>query len=347
MSEMNPIVIIQMLMQYQNYTSGQRIFKFTKNNTLRIHKESEDEMRRRKSFVSEDIRKAAQDCLRNSLKETIHGRVGTVYIDPAMKKIAVPIQMSTSQSGFGILPTGSRVYIPEGKIVRAFTYWEKVNDIDLSCFGLSVDGKKKEFSWRNMWYNQNAAISFSGDQTSGYNGGSEYFDINLKLIRDLYPDFRYVVFCDNIFSGCGAIHFKDCFAKAGFMVRDEMTTSRDKIFDPKAVQTSFMLNTDSSFSYMFAIDLDTREMVWLNLSRDGDNAIAGNDKTMSMILDYMTITDVFNVYDLFDFMCEKHVKLADHPSIIVSDSVLEDTIDKEKQLIIHSWDIERMMAYLG
>ena len=128
-----------------------------------------------------------------------------VYLEDGMKDIAMPLDMATANGGVGCLPTGSRIAIPNGAIVRAFTYWEKVNDVDLSCWLVDKDFNNiKEFNW-SEWndirnyrhYHTNwdlNAVNFSGDQTSGYNGGSEYFDErrrarNVKFeLRSIEPE---------------------------------------------------------------------------------------------------------------------------------------------------------------
>ena len=338
MGKMNPIVLIQMLMQYHNYKADTRVFKFTRNGRLKLHRETDEELSSRKSVLSPEVRKVAENTLKEQLSETLKGRAGKVYVDPAMRTIAVPLQMSVSETGFDVLPAGSRVKIPNGKKIRAFTYWEKVNDIDLSCFGLTEDGEQMEFSWRNMYGRQDDDITFSGDQTSGYNGGSEYFDISLDLLKANHPDFRYVVFCDNVYTS--GVHFKDCFCKAGFMVRDEKDTG--EVYEPKTVKTSFRITSDSSFNYMFAIDLNTREMVWLNMIREGDRAVAGTER-MDFLLNYLTMTEVFNVYDLFRF-CGEPVCL-DEAEIVVSDYNFGEEHLKDKE-IIRSYDIEKILKYL-
>ena len=45
---------------------------------------------------------------------------------------------------------------------------------------------KMQFSWRTMSERQSSAITFSGDQTSGYYGESEYFDID--KLKELFSD---------------------------------------------------------------------------------------------------------------------------------------------------------------
>ena len=344
MGKMNPIVLLQMLMQYHNYSAGSRVFKFTRNNRLRMHRETQEEASKRKSVLSPGTRNMAETAIKAQLMETLKGRAGKVYVDPAMKRIAVPLQMSASQTGFDVLPSGSRVKIPDGKIIRTFTYWEMVNDIDLSCFGLTEDGRQQEFSWRNMYQNQGSDITFSGDETSGYNGGSEYFDINIDLFKARHPSFRYVVFCDNVFTGHGTTHFDDCFCKAGFMMRDEIGSG--EIYEPKTVKTSFRVNGDTSFNYMFAIDLYTREMVWLNIIREGNHAIAGEEK-MDFLLNYLTVTEVFNVYDLFK-ACGTPAHDVIEADVIVTDYHFDGTIAegiKGKELI-RSYEFEKILKYI-
>ena len=355
MSKLNPIIMIQMLMQYYNYSKGdRRTFRFTKNGTMRIHQETIDEMHRRKSILSLSDRMIASNAIRKALKESLKGKIGTVYIQEKMKNIALPLQMSTSESGYGVLTTGSRIDIPKGRFIRAFTYWEKVNDIDLSCFAITKDGKQREFSWRNMYANNGDDICFSGDETSGYYGGSEYFDINIELFRVKHPEFKYLIFCDNIYTGGGSIHFKDCLATGGFMIREKMepnTRGRSyngikklEIFDPKTVETSFKLHSDSSFCYMFGIDLEARQMVWIDVTREGNYAIAGETK-MDWLLNYMASTKVYNLYDFFTDMASEITNDMSKADIIVTDEMNECTKNGAKT-IVHSWDTEKIFEYL-
>ena len=357
MSGVNPVVLIQILMRLHDRNPigvRPRYFTFTKNNRMVVHKETPEETLRRKSILSSDKAKMAEETIRNQLKASLSGRLGKkVWIDPRMKKVAVPIDMSTGETGFGVLPTGSRIDIPEGKFIRAFTYWERVNDIDLSCFALSEDGKQEEFSWRNMVSKMGADICYSGDQTSGYHGGSEYFDINVELFKQNHPGFRYIVFCDNVYSN---INFSQCDCTAGFMIREEYDIpvwkgERDtnlrkigSLFDPKTVSTSFKVNAESTFAYLFAIDLDRREMVWLNIARKDNVTVAGKTR-MEVLLRYLTVTDVFNVWDLYSWSGEETEDPLD-ADILVTDSLsmVDPSVSTKK--VVHSWDFEEMLELL-
>ena len=127
---------------------------------------------------------------------------------------------------------------------------------------------------------QSDAITYSGDETSGYNGGSEYFDINLPEFKARYPEYRYLIFCDNVFSG---VNFNKCFCKAGYMLRDEDDSG--EIYEPKTVESAFLVDCESTFAYLFGIDLLKNEFIWLNLARNSNAQVAGNTP-LAFLLDY-------------------------------------------------------------
>lgn len=338
----NPVILIQLLEQFYNSAeSNPRVFKFTKNNTLRIHKETDEETRSRKSVLPDSFRQIAEKTVRNRLIEVLHGRLGRIWIEDIdrVKGLALNLRGSVGEGGYGTYPSGTRIPLPNGKKVRAFTYWEKVDDIDLSCFGLCEDGSQMEFSWRNMYHRQNDAVTFSGDQTQGYYGGSEFFDIDLNEFMDRYPTVDYIVFCDNIFSNSGRTHFKNVEARAGFMSRDVQDSG--EIFEPKTVETSFRLTADGSFCYMFAIDLRTREIVWLNMQTNGNHAIAG-ESDMKFLRDVLETTNVFSVYDLLE-MSGTIVDDLSKADMIIANGFAYDTSNKE---VIHLWDDDKFLGIL-
>ena len=181
----SPILSIQMLLQYRGYTTGQRVFRFVRFSRVAKHTETAAEQERRRSVISPEICSLVTDYLRENLRKTLSAnRIGKVYLDEGMTKIALPLQEASSSSGIGVLPKGTRLPMPAGDKLRCFTYWERADDIDLSCFGILENGASIEFSWRTAWDTTGTdAIAFSGDITSGFNGGSEYFDIDPEVFR--------------------------------------------------------------------------------------------------------------------------------------------------------------------
>ena len=281
----NIIVMMQLLASYiTNDGASPRTFTFIKNGKLKWHKETNEEIERRKSYISETTRAYVISILEKKLKEIYNNKLGKVYLDPDLENYALPINMSVNNSGVGVLPSGSRVKIGKTNL-RLFTYWEKVNDIDLSCFLINKDNSVKEISWRTFGFQDpSSGIVFSGDQTSGYHGGSEFFDIEFSKVKKNYPKAKYIVFCDNIYTH--GVTFDQCVCKAGYMLREDLDAGQ--VYGPSTVRTAFMINTPSSMCYLFAIDMDTLELVWLNLKRDSNYAIAGND-SISTVFKYIEI----------------------------------------------------------
>ncbi len=335
----NTILLLQLLRDYtREQDISPRTFKFTKHNRLRIHAETEAETGNRKSWVSEDIRQMVYDALRQNLEQILRDQLGKVYVDPAMEKIALPLQETTSSGGYGVLPRGSRIPVVCGKKIRCFTYWEKVNDIDLSVIGLTGDNRQIEFSWRSMWGRQSAAVTFSGDQTRGYDGGSEFFDVDIEEFRKEYPHVQYLVFCNNVYSGTP---FSSCVCRVGYMDRDILDSG--EIFEPKTVATSFAITGESTFAYLFGLDLETRELVWLNICRDSSSRIAGTT-SLAFLKEYFQETELFNVADLFRMLASQVVENPAEAEIIVSDQSFPDVENAEQ---IHSYDFTRILALIN
>ena len=335
----NAIILIQLIMQYANYVADTgRAFKFTRYNKLKVHKETATEQAKRKSVLSPERVDVLSAVMRESLKKLLAGKVGKVYVSPDMYNIALPLQENTSNGGYGVLPKGSRIHIEEGKKIRAFTYWEKVNDIDLSVIGITEDGCQREFSWRTMYNQQSRELAFSGDQTSGYNGGSEYFDVDVALFKKNHPEIKYMVFCNNVYSGT---YFSGCLCKAGYMLRD--TKDSGEVFEPKTVKSSFIINCDSTFAYLFGIDLEKNDFVWLNASRNS-NAIVAGATPLSFLIDYFKTTSILNVGMLFEMLANEIVESPEDADVIVSDEELEV---REGVEVVRSCDFEKVTALIN
>ena len=341
MDSTNGVVLMQLLMEYAAYDAddSRRTFKFTRHNKLAVHEETDVEMKARKSMISEKTAELLCVAIKNNLRKIYAGKLGKVYIDGSMKNIALPMQEAASSSGYGILPKGSRIHIEDGKKVRAFTYWEKVNDIDLSVIGICADGSQDEFSWRSMWGKQSDAITYSGDETSGYHGGSEYFYVDIKKFKEEHPNVKYLVFCDNVYTS--GVTFDKCICKAGYMLRDVKDSGQ--VYEPKTVKTSFAIDGNSRFAYLFAIDLNANDFIWLNVARDSYEAIAGTT-SFEFITKYFDMTSVMNVHELFSMMASEIVDDVTDAEVIVSDKATDVVRDVE---VIRSFDTEKILALMN
>ena len=331
LEETNPLAIIQLQNMYRTYNEGERMFTYVKNGRVHTHREEY-----RKTVLPKEVRDKAVSALEMKLKASLAGKVGKVYIAPGMEKIAVPINMSSGESGFGIMPTGSRITLPEGKKIRAFTYWEKVNDIDISCFGFNADGSRVEFSWRTMGrgYSMNdMAVTFSGDETSGFNGGSEYFDIDIDAVKAEYPKMKYMVFCNNVYSGKD---FSEVVCRAGWMSRDILDSG--EIYEPKTVRSAYTINAKSTFCYLYAIDVEKREVIWLNIA-DADRRIVAGNSQLEWLEKYFNACESMNMRKLFEYAGEV-VSAPEAADLVVGDI----STDKEQ---IHSYEFEKALRYIA
>lgn len=334
----SPLILLQLLLKYKaGRREEQRVFRFTRHNLLKVHFETCGERERRRSKLTEEQTKAIGEMISSKLSETLKNRFGKVYIAPSMKCYALPISEDASQGGFGVLSRGSRIPIGEGKKLRAFTYWEKADDIDLSVFALTEDGERKEFSWRTMSEEQSEAITFSGDETSGYYGGSEFFDINLPKFKEQHPEYRYLIFCDNVFRGdC----FNRCFCKAGYMFRDEEDSG--EIYEPKTVKSAFLVNCEGTFAYLFGIDLCTNEFIWLNMARDSGVRVAGRTSVL-FLMEYFHVTEIINLFEFFSMMAEEVVEDSLEADVVVTD---HETKCAEGAMVIREYDHEKIRALM-
>lgn len=325
----NPIILFQLLDSYANYSTDNRVFTFIRHERVKKHKET-----MRKWYLTSDIISYITEALQMKLEESLKGKVNKVYIAPGMEKVCVPVNLSAGESGFGIMPTGSRIKLPEGKKIRAFTYWEKVNDIDLSCFGLCSDGTHVEFSWRTMYGRQSDAITYSGDQTSGYNGGSEFFDVDIDEIRKAHPSMDYIIFCNNVYSG---VTFDKVVCRAGWMNRDVFDSG--EVYEPKTVESAYQINAKSTFAYLYAIDVANREVVWLNLADAKNHRVAG-ENNFAWMKKYFTMCETMNMAKLFTMAANEVVNTPEEADLVVGD------VETDKPQI-HSYDFEKAFSILS
>ena len=334
-----PILLLQLLMHYSAPADdGERVFSFVRHNLVKTHCETKEEAARRKTLLGDRTRAVMAEYIKSILAARLKGRLGRVYVHPAMDKVAIPMHEAATNGGFGTLPSGSRILLDEGQKLRAFTYWEKVDDVDLSMIGIGRAGEEYEFSWRTMYYEQGQTITFSGDETSGYEGGSEYFDIDLERILEERPNIKYIVFCDNVYSGSD---FSQSECTAGYMMRDKVCSG--EVFEPKTVKTSFRVTADSTYAFLFAVDLDTREFIWLNTSVNSGRIIAANGRVKNALLRIGEL-DVMSAGELVRFAAIEVVDDPELADVCFTDEELEPKDGREQ---IHSYEYTRLMSLLG
>ena len=345
-ADANGILLMQLYLHYCFYDPNKikpRNFVFTKFNMVKTHTETSKEFKRRKTKLSGADADLIADRIDEMLEDHYVDKVkGNVYISPKMADVALPLQETSSNFGFGALPTGSRVHIPRGKVIRIFTYWNKIDILDLSAMGLNADGSKtNNYNWTNIERWQRPYMVHSGDCCDGYTGGSEFIDLDISGYKQDHPEDKYLVFNLNVWSGRKTFESGDCHA--GYMLRDSVQSG--DIFEPKTVKTSYSISANSRFAYLFAVDLDKEDLVWLNVIKDSKQILAAVT-SFDFLLPYIYRATHLNVYNFFNMAAEHITRRPEDADVIVSDTLIPG-LDTEGKEIIHSYDAEKMLKYIN
>ncbi|MBR5341484.1 MAG: TerD family protein [Erysipelotrichaceae bacterium] len=207
-----------------------------------------------------------------------------VYVDEELKNYPMPFAGRSASKTSEALSRGSRLKIREGaNYLRLFVYWIGY-DVDLSvtlmdenfCYvdhvsytNLRMDGTESD----------NYPIIHSGDITHAPEGASEFVDVDIKAVLEMYPQARYLV--ENVFS-YSELNFnliEKCFA--GIMERDDPNSG--EIFEPASVRIKADITGAHRNSIPLILDLKEREIIWSdicgarNYLESDDYIYAGNN----------------------------------------------------------------------
>ncbi len=199
----------------------------------------------------------------------------SVWIDPALRQVTVPLQQRAASDGLITLGRGSRIPLSSDKVLRLFVWWkqsQRRTDLDLSCITFGADWSYQgHVSYTNL---KAEGIVHSGDLQSAPHGAAEFIDIGLSTLRAAKADARYLA--PQVYRYSGEA-FAQMEAMAGWMVRDRVDSSI-KSFDVKTVQNAFQLTGQRAYSVPFVVDLVSQEIVLVDLymgSKTFHNAVEG------------------------------------------------------------------------
>lgn len=195
------------------------------------------------------------------LKEDLFKGKTSVFIDPEVENILLPLQLASISETKRTISRGSSLQldmIPEDaekNILRLFVYWVG-QDIDLSAFFTNEDfSKTSQVSYTNL---KNSFARHSGDIVSAPDGASEFIDIDMDLA--LEAGHRYIAMVAFVFSGPEFVLHKTCFA--GYMLRKEMQSG--EIFEPSTVHRKFDITSQLRSTIPCLFDMKERKLIWLD-----------------------------------------------------------------------------------
>jgi hypothetical protein len=210
-------------------------------------------------------------------------------IDEALASIVAPFNERTASPSAVALPRGSRVQVPDGKLLRLFLHWcepEKgghTTDLDLSVAFYDATweyrGVCSYYELRTPGPSGDIATS-SGDLRSAPwpDGASEFVDVHRD--RALAAGFAYAVMVVTAYAGMPFGQLERAFA--GVMLRDDAMGHH---FDPRTVTLKFALQGEHGVYLPLVLDLRDGRVHWLDVHNKGGfaNNVAKSKKAIAKI----------------------------------------------------------------
>ena len=335
LSDKNPAVLYQLMSTIEADGEEARTFSFYAKNRVKTHQETEYEARWRKSRINDATKRLVHDVCFQKIENHYRNLepLGKVYVASNFYRVAMPVNTSASGRGIDVPATGTRLPI-NGTKIRSFVHWEDAFDIDASIICRHADGKMYNMNFCNYSYKEygNAAL-FSGDITGPK--GTEYFDIDLEAMKKKGVEtiiFTFHGYCSTLNSGeiyCGYQNKTDFETKA---------------WDPKNIELKMHVKGEKRAYVGFAIDLNSNEIVVLNLMRDDDSRVV-TDKDYEAIKAFLDPAKLeLNMGLIAEWMGE----VVDNPA--EADVVFSDTwywpedFENKDQIIIRSFNVEKLAA---
>ena len=338
LSNENPIVLYQIMSTILADTDEARTFSFYAKNRVKTHVETEYEARWRKSHLNDATKRFVHDICFDKIAEHYKAteKLGKVYIASNFYKVAMPVNTSASGKGIDVPATGTRLPI-NGTKIRSFVHWENAFDIDSSTIYEHEDGKLNAINFCSYYdRNYNGASRFSGDITGPQ--GTEYFDLDLESLKN--QGVKRVVFT---FHGyCSTLNSGEIYC--GYQVKNNFDT---KAWDPKNIELKIHVKGEKRAYVGFAIDLETMEIIVLNLMRDDDSRVV-SPKDFDAIKTFM---DPAKLELNMGLIASWRGEVVDTPEeadyvfaddYIVPGELVDENGVTKKQTIIRSFDIEKL-----
>ena len=330
----NPMVLYQLVNSLEEEAGKPRTFTFFKNRLVKHHVETEYETQWRKSRLSSGTIKFLHKVCLEKIYEYYHKlpSLGKIYINDSFYKLGVPSNTSAGGKGIDVIPTGSRVTC-QGDYIRTFVTWKDVFDIDSELSCIKEDGKIDIINFWNYSVKPfGESILFSGDCRD--KTGTEYFDIKLDEMKN--KGYKYIV---QSFHGYnGRLNQGEIYC--GYQNKDNLNTIA---WDPKNIELQFKVFGDTRACMAFVIDLDTKEMIILNLMVEDESRVV-NDFNIDNIKKYLDPNFLeVNIGSILE--CRGEVVNNPADADVVCDDNYKPESDNVK--VIHSYELEKLVALVN
>jgi hypothetical protein len=328
LSDKNPAVLYQLMSTINADNEEARTFSFFAKNKVKTHVETDYEARWRKSRLNDATKKLVHDICFEKIANHYKSaeKLGKVYVDSKFYRVAMPVNTSASGKGIDVPATGTRLPITGTKI-RSFVHWEDAYDIDSSVVLEHSNGTLDTINYCNYSrVNYSGAARFSGDITGPK--GTEYFDLDLESLKN--QGINRVVFTFHGF--CSTLNDGEIYC--GYQNKEDFNT---KAWDPKNIELKIHVKGEKRAYVAFAVDLETNEIIVLNLMRDDDSRVV-SPKDFEAIKAFMDPAKLELNMGLIAEWRGEVVETPEEAEVIFSD----DYQALEGQKVIRSFDVEKL-----
>jgi hypothetical protein len=237
--------------------------------------------------------------LDDAVAQRLPAVTGPLLVDPAVRRIALPLSGTSAPGGLGVMPRGS-VWPVTGDTLSFFTYWRqhaRVTDFDLSA--VLLDGAYQAQEHVSYTSLRAGGGVHSGDITEAPGGASEFIDVDFTRVSA-----QFIVPEVNVFSGEGFSEVDESFF--GFMTRDAAQLGQP--YEPRTVRMKADLRGAGRVALPLAFmrgDDGRWRAKWLNLYLRGAarfNRIEENKVSASLLARAIIERDYLRVGYLTDLM---------------------------------------------
>jgi hypothetical protein len=244
----------------------------------------------------------------------------TVWIDPALDLLILPLQSRQQSDGLLNIARGSWLPIEDIDVIRLFVYWQETSertDLDLSVLQLDREFNYiSQVSWNN--YGDSKDIAHSGDIQSAPMGSAEFIDLNIDKIEADYILPSVLRFTGETFIALKACHI-------GWMKRQSVG-SDTQTFDPQTVTEKISPHLPNQIWIPFMLDVKARQIIYIDLYTNGHNTIEDNPelpKIAAALSQFYAAKPTFAALARW-YVMANHAKIVDKENAIISIGTTDD-----------------------
>ena len=306
--------LIRLRMKYECYdcTKTPRTFVYRNGDDLITHRETREEVQRRKSVLTPEQLEFLKEALDTVIARIFEGKYGInkVYVSPDMYKIALPIDETPCGDSRFFLPRGSRVKLYDGGKIRAGVEWSGIRDVEFKINVIGADGRELFFCSSKRAENEKRDFLKYSEIVHDDGSGYKYYDFDPTAIKSAYPDAAYVLFSSAIpatyrYSGLG------CYAGCEAVVEGRSMLKTV----PYYRENMHRVSVEGNRAFFFAFDLKAGELIWMNAQ---DRAYSSKADAIKLIGQYNANLAIMSLGKMFELMSRKKVQRIPDATFVIS-----------------------------